>query len=444
MKTRKLLSLLLCILVMFTGIAGCGSSGTAGDGGKTGSAAAVDASKYEVTKPITIEWWHALESQYNPLIKDMIADFQKKNPNITVKAVYQGSYSDLNEKLVAAQAAGKTLPALAVANTPYVAQYGASGLCENLDSYITATKFDIDDFGAGLIKASSYDKKHVALPFLISTQVMFYNKDMADKENIKIPEKWDEMDEFMTKATKASGGKTTRYATEFPGWDQWYFEPFFLNNGVKIVNDDNKSTDLDSEKALKIANQLKTWCNDGKAAWAYGKDASPNMRQNFIDGKTFSIFHTSSLYDMYVQNCKFNVGMAYVPAGESRDSEIGGCVLMIPSKNSQDVKNAAWKLLTYLTGKDVNMQWAEKTGYIPTRNSVLKTDEAKAFLEKKPTFSTVFDNLDHINPRIQHKAYTTLSKVWMENMAKSIVEKTDMASTMKAATKTINEALEDA
>lgn len=443
MKRSKILALLLSALCILTSAAGCGNSGS-GSGQAASGGKEADASKYEVTKPITIEWWHALESQYNDLVKEVVADFEKENPNIKVKAVYQGSYSDLNEKLVAAQAAGKTLPAVAVANTPYVAQYGSSGMCENLDPYIEATKFDVDDFGTGLIKASSYDGKHVALPFLISTQVMFYNKDMADQENIKIPETWDQMDEFMTAASKISGGKTTRYATVFPGWDQWYYEPFFLNNGVKIVNDDGQTTDLDSDKAVAIANQLKTWCNDGKAVWAYGKDASPNMRQNFIDGKTFSVFHTSSLYDMYVQNCKFNVGMAYVPGGDTRDSEIGGCVLMMPAKNEQDVKNAGWKLLTYLTGKSVNMKWAEQTGYMPTRNSVLKTDEAKAFLQKKPAFSVIFDNLDHINPRIQHNAYSTLSTIWMESFAKSIIEKTDVGAAMKDASKKINEALQDA
>lgn len=50
------------------------------------------------------------------------------------------------------------------------------------------------------------------------------------------------------------------------------------------------------------------------------------------------------------------------------------------------------------------MTWAEGTGYMPTRKSVLDTDEGKAFLEKKPAFQAILDNLDEINPRIQHKA----------------------------------------
>ena len=266
---------------------------------------------------------------------------------------------------------------------------------------------------------------------------------MADAEKIKLPETWADMDEFMKKASKVSGGTTQRYATVIPGWDQWYFEPFYLNAGVKIINNDKTTTDLGSAKAIDIARKLKTWCDEKKSYWAYGKDASGIMRQNFIDGKAFSIIHTTSLYNLYESSCKFEVGMHYLPGNVSRDSEIGGCVLLIPSKNKQDVKNAAWKLLSYLTGKEVNMLWARETGYMPTRNSVLDTSEARDYLAKKPAFKPVFTFLDNINPRIQHPAYTALAKLWMQEMAKVIIEGGDVGSAMQKMAKLIDEALQD-
>lgn len=446
MKLRKILALSMMSVVMLSNLAGCGTKA----GGKTPAETPaaqtpqeVDADKYAVTKPITIQWWHSLESQYQPVLDKVIADFEDKNPNITVEAIFQGSYSDLNEKLIAAQAAGTSLPALTVANTPYVAEYGAAGVGEVLDPYIAATGFEIKDFGAGLIKASSFDEKQVSLPFQISTQILYYNKTLADAEGIKAPETWAELDDFMTKAAKVNGGTTERYATVIPGWDQWYFEPFFLNRGVNIVNEDMVSTDLNSEIALDTANSMKKWADDGKTYLAYGKDASSIMRQNFIDGKTFSVIHTTSLYDMYVEQCDFEVGMAYLPGDKTRTSEIGGNVLLIPAKNTQEVKNAAWTLLSYLTSKDVNMVWATETGYMPTRNSVTQTDEAKAFLKEKPAFSAVFDNLDTIMPRIQHPAYSRLSTIWKETLAKSIIEGEDMKTSMDNAKVLIDEVLSE-
>lgn len=448
---KKVLSLFMATALLVLTMAGCsgGSTGTTptpaapAPSSEAPEAPKADPAKYAVTEPIEIEFWHALENQYQPTIDKIVADFESQNPNIKVNVIYQGSYTELNEKLIAAQAAGTTLPAVTAANTPYVAEYGASGMCEPLDDYILNTGFEIDDFGKGLVASTQFDSKQVCLPFLISTQVMYYNKTMADAEGITMPEKISEMDDFMQKAAKVNNGVTERYATVIPGWDQWYFETFYLNQGVKLVNDDMLSTDLDSEKSLAIAEQFKKWCDDGVAYWAYGTDASNIMRQNFIDGKAFSVMHTSSLYNTYVDKCDFEVGMHYYPGDITRNSEVGGSVLLIPAKLDQKVKNAGWQLLSFLCSKDVNMIWASETGYMPTRNSVLSTEDGKKFLEEKPAFKAIFDNLDTINPRIQHPAYSTFSKIWMETMGKAIIEKGDVTTSMKDAVVKMNEVLSD-
>ncbi len=454
MRIKRGIALLLAMILCLAVFTGCGEKGKEDEtGGKSKNTEVVDkedkedkdesqeGSPYEVTEPITIEWWHAQEAQYAELIDSVVEQFHETDTKVTLEPVYQGSYTELNEKLIAALAAD-TAPALSVANTPYVAEYGASGVCEVLTPYIEADDFDIDDFGIGLIESSSYDGEPISLPFLISTQVMYYNKDMAEAEGIELPETWDEMDEFMDAAAKVTNGETERFATCVPGWDQWYFETYYRNSGVEIVTSDN-TTDLDGSKAMEIAEQFKKWYKEGKIDWCYGTGASTNMRQAFFDGKAFSVMHTSSLYEMYVENCDFEVGMHYYPGADTRYSEVGGCVLLMPAKNDQKVKNAAWEAMKFLMSKDVNMQWADGSGYMPTRKSVLETEEAEAFLEKKPAFQAVFDNLDNIKPRIQHPAYPALSKIWLDSMAKAIIEDADMTATMEEAAKLINEALAD-
>ena len=92
------------------------------------AAPAVDASMYEVTEPITIQWWNSIEDQNAQTVEDVVSAFNSSQDLITVEAVYVGSYGQVNEALVAAHAAGTGLPAVTVANTPYVAEYGAGGL----------------------------------------------------------------------------------------------------------------------------------------------------------------------------------------------------------------------------------------------------------------------------------------------------------------------------
>ena len=423
------------------------SGGSTGKANTTASSAAsaapetVDPSKYEVTEPITITWWHALESQYDELVADVVKKFNATQSLITVEAQYIGSYKDINEALVAAHAAGTGLPAVAVANTDYVASYGDSGLYENLDPYIAGTGYDVDDFSAGLLLSSQYEGKQVALPFLHSTQVIYYNKTMADENGWTIPEKIEDFTPFLAEVHSKKG----IYGTVVPGWDQWYFETMYLNEGVQIITGDN-DCDLNSETALGVTNMIKGWCDAGDAYFAAGTDASATMRQNFYDQKTFSVMHTSSLYNNYVSKCPdFEVGMAWYPAATTgvKNSEVGGCVLGIPSKNDQATKNAAWQFLQFLCGKEVNMEWAEGTGYLPTRNSVLNTEEGKEFLEKKPAFQCIFDNLNLINPRIQNAAWSELATTWKNYMEVMMNQDGDVTSGSNDMVTEINEILED-
>ena len=423
------------------------SGGSTGKANTTASSAAsaapetVDPSKYEVTEPITITWWHALESQYDELVADVVKKFNATQNLITVEAQYIGSYKDINEALVAAHAAGTGLPAVAVANTDYVASYGDSGLYENLDPYIAGTGYDVDDFSAGLLLSSQYEGKQVALPFLHSTQVIYYNKTMADENGWTIPEKIEDFTPFLAEVHSKKG----IYGTVVPGWDQWYFETMYLNEGVQIITGDN-DCDLNSETALGVTNMIKGWCDAGDAYFAAGTDASATMRQNFYDQKTFSVMHPSSLYNNYVSKCPdFEVGMAWYPAATTGDknSEVGGCVLGIPSKNDQATKNAAWQFLQFLCGKEVNMEWAEGTGYLPTRNSVLNTEEGKEFLEKKPAFQCIFDNLNLINPRIQNAAWSELATTWKNYMEVMMNQDGDVTSGSNDMVTEINEILED-
>ncbi len=405
----------------------------------TAAAASVDASMYEVTEPITIQWWHALEDQYSQTVQDVVDGFNSSQDLITVEPVYIGNYSDVNEALVAANAAGTGLPALTVTNTPYVAEYGASGLCEDLAPYAAATGYDLNDFADGMIQASQYEGKQVTLPFLISTQVIYYNKDLADAEGIEVPAEWSDMDAFLEKAS-ANG----RIGLSVPGWDQFYFETIYRNRGVNIINDDQVTTDLGGDAALELAHQFKDWFDKGWIDWPNGSDASSNMRQSFIDGKSFAVSHTSSLYDTYVDLCDFEVGMAWLPAyNGSKDQEVGGSMLLIPAKNDQATKNAAWQFLMYLCGKDVNMKWASETGYMPTRKSVLTTEEGEAFLAEKPAFQCIFDNLDLIKPRIQHPGWNQLVSIWKNAMVMIMFDDQDVDSTIADMAEEIDEVLAD-
>ena len=137
--------------------------------------------------------------------------------------------------------------------------------------------------------------------------------------------------------------------------------------------------------------------------------------------------------------------MAWYPVGSTGDkySEVGGCVLGIPANNDQATKNAAWQFLQYLVGKEVNMKWAKGTGYMPTRKSVLETAEGVAFLQEKPAFQCIFDNLDLINPRIQNGSWSELATTWKTYMDIIMNQKGDIVEQSDLMVEEIDEILAD-
>lgn len=76
-----------------------------------------------------------------------------------------------------------------------------------LDPYIDAYDYDLEDFGEGLIASTSYEDEQICLPYLISTQVMYYNKTAAEEEGITMPKTFDEMEAFLEKATIFQRGR---------------------------------------------------------------------------------------------------------------------------------------------------------------------------------------------------------------------------------------------
>lgn len=411
------------------------------------------ATEYDVTEPITITWWHAHEDQYNEYINYMVDKFNSENGmGITVNPVYIGSYTEINTQFIAAATAGEgTVPAVVTCNTSYPFSYGKDGLCEVLDPYIEAYDYDVADFGEGLIASTSYDDEQIALPYLISTQVMYYNKTAADAEGITIPTTLDEMDAFLEKATIFNeDGTTKRYGTVIPGWDYWYFEMFYKNNGVETVCEDG-TTDINSAKSVEITAKIKEWIDKGYAYYAYGQGASSNMRQLFWDGGAFSVLHTSSLYDTYVTNVAasenpFEVGMAWLPGGndgETFKSEVGGSAILIPSAASQAEKNAAWQFLMFITSPEINLYWADKTGYFPTRASVQEMPEYADYLERKPAMKDIVAMSKWINPRNSNPAYDSCANLWRDALATIFNDNAPIQETLDTLATEIQENLND-
>ena len=402
---KRLVSLLLACLMLL-------SMGTA-----------LAENTYAVTAPVNIVFWHSLSSDADVgLLTSMVKDFEATQPNVTVTMEYIGSYNAINEKLVAAHAANSGLPGLTIINVPRLASYAQGGLTENMNPYIEANNYDMSDFGAGFVDAMNVDGAQVALPFMQSGQVFFYNKTVLDSLGLTFPTQWSEMDEYV----KTVYEKTGKSAISIIGYDNAYFYNLFVNAGAYMINEDGLTTGLDNPATFELIKQLADWVDKGYVTWYYSGDAASNAQASFTSGETMGVLYTTTLYDDYKAASNFEVAIALNPKAETAYHMVAGGTLIIPSKNTQEVKNAAFLLASFLAGPTNNVEWAKTTSYLTTRKSVVGTPEYEEYLKILPAMRIVLENLDLMVKKIQHPLFDTCGDIFERNLAEMLLEDVDL------------------
>lgn len=109
---------------------------------------------------------------------DVAKEYQKANPNITIKVTPIG-WDVAHQKLVAAAAAGK-LPDVMQMGGSYMGEFADMGVLEPVD---TATFNKSDFFPAGW-EQGTVDAKTYGVPWYVDTRVLFYRTDLAEQADI--------------------------------------------------------------------------------------------------------------------------------------------------------------------------------------------------------------------------------------------------------------------
>jgi sn-glycerol 3-phosphate transport system substrate-binding protein len=443
-KKKWMMSLLAVLMVLV--VTACGSKNTS-NGGQT-SAGLVNqptvepAKVVEDTSPITIQYWHSHAEAQMEGLNYMLEAFTKKYPHITVEAIFQGGYDDLHKKLQAAVAA-KSVPAVTNVEVSSLPVFGDSGVFSDLTPWILRDQTDLNDFSQGMINAYAFNGKQYGFPLIVSTSVFVYNKTLLDELGVQPPQTWDEIDAFNEKVALIENGETKRYAFSVPGWDAWYFDPWMINGGGQILNDDQTASAVETPESMRYINNFYKWKTDGYMHIGYGKGASNTMRQMFLDGQIAMVQHTSANIKMYRENANFEVGVSFIPGDVNRISNIGGAGIAMMDGANEKEKEAAWKFIEFMTSAEHNIKWAESVGYLPTRKSAIESEEGAQYFERWPQYRAVLEHFDNVTPRIQHIAYPEFRTHYIEVMGELTLNNVDPNMLMPKAAEKINEVLAD-
>jgi len=317
--------------------------------------------------PVTITFWHAMSSRYQPVLQKLVDDFTAENPNITVDLVYQGSYGDLQQKINASVVAG---------NPPTIAQMYENWVTPLIDvlypigPQMTAEeKADIID---GLVGSNTYNGVLTTVPFNKSIMVFYYRKDLVPNP----PTTWAEYLQMSKDLTADTNGDGTidRYGTGFrPSANPEQYLNFLEEAGGSILNDDWTEVTINNAQGLEAMEYAASLAPYSLITSSYMSDAfGANQVCMFIDTSAGYFYNNQA-----AESVGAEMGVSRVPMGPvNQKSMIQGTNLGVFDMNqTQAQKDAAVLLARFLLRPENTVYWAENSGYQPVTKSAYVTEE---------------------------------------------------------------------
>jgi len=327
---------------------------------------------------VTISFWHAMSGAHGEALTYLIQKFQEENPGIVVDLVYQGGYGALQQKLIAAVAAGQP---------PTIAQQYENWTTQWLDALVDLDLFVSEEVFSDILPQFSqiFDGRVVTVPFNKSILVLYYRPDLIPNP----PKTWAEFEEMVAQIGKDE--EKGIYGTAFRPPNPEIFLTFLAQAGGSILSEDWKEVTINNEAGLEAAEFAARLAKYALIQGAYISEAIQK-------GLTIGMWIDTSAGYPYNMNAAKVAGVplavAPVPCYKNCASMIQGTNLAIFGVNQTKAQiEAAAKLIEFLLREDNIVYWAQQTGYLPVTRTAIFGKAWQEYIAQKPERKVMTDQL---------------------------------------------------
>ena len=339
--------------------------------------------------PVEISFYYpvAVGGAVTKTIDSMVADFEKANPDVKVKAIYAGTYQESIVKALTAFKAG-TPPTLAVLLSTDLFTLIDENAIVPVDGLANDPKW-IDGFYKGFMENSQTGGKTWGVPFQRSTIVMYYNKNLFKEAGLnpeKPPVTWAEMVDAAKKLTKKdASGNVSQWGVKIPstGFGYWMFQAMAASNDTVLMNTAGTKTYFDKPGSVQA---LQHWVelNTKDKVMPGGSIEWGTTPKDFLEQKAAMVWTTTGNLTNIRTNASFPFGVAMLPGIKHPGSPTGGGNFYVFNKTSPEQQKAAMKFIRFATEPARAAQWSIATGYVAPRQDAWDTTEMKKYLQEVP------------------------------------------------------------
>lgn len=341
-----------------------------------------------------LEIWYAVSGNSGEKFQAISKAFAEAN-GVELEMSYSGGSADTATKVSAALLTD-TYPdvALMYAGPLYTGERNDFFVGEQMEA---DPEFDKADIFEGMLDYCVYMGNGIcAAPYGISTQVLYYNKDILKAAGVDMtnpPKTWAEFKEVCKTVLEKGNVNGTADFKAFDTSDEaWLFKSMLMQNGCSIVEKDgDKITAIFNDaKAVEVGEYWESLVTEGIMAAAEHN----NAENKFLSGNLAFMAASSNRISRWYGTTSFELGAIEMPYFNQPSLALGGNVLVILTQDPVK-RAAAWEYVKYMTDTGNSTDFALSTGYLPTHKSAVESDACKAALASNELYGVAFRQLDY-------------------------------------------------
>jgi multiple sugar transport system substrate-binding protein len=320
-------------------------------------------------RPRVVEFWAM--GREGEVARRLMPEFERRNPGVQVR-VQQVPWSAAHEKLLTAFV-GDTMPDVFQVGTTWLAEFAALNAAEPLRERLGRSRVIVaDDYFPGVTEASTVGSLLFGIPWYVDTRLLFYRTDMlAEAGYAEPPRTWDTWADAMGRVQIRQGRERHTILLPVGEWEMPVI--MALQLGAQLLRDDDQRANFRSSAFRKAFEFYLDFFRRGFAPRT-GVTQIANLYQDFAGG--CFCFYVTGPWNIGEFRRRLPPGMdgrwATAPMPDPGDgypgaSIVGGASLAIFRGSAR--KEAAWKMIEYLSEPEQQVQLYRLTGDLPARVS---------------------------------------------------------------------------
>ena len=334
----------------------------------------------------TIRFWAM--GREAEVVSTLLREFEREHPGIRVE-LQQVPWTAAHEKLLTAFAADG-LPDVCQLGNTWIAEFAALDALEPVQARVDASAvIDQDDYFPGIWATNRVDGVLRGVPWYVDTRLLFYRKDLLAEAGIDTPPRtWAEWERAMAAIVRT--GPPGRHAVLLPVNEFEQPLSLALQTGDPLLREDEGRGNF---RSPGFARALAFYARIFEQGWA------PPVSDTQISNVWDEFFRGS--YAFYLSG-PWNIrefrrrqppaladawGTMPLPGPDGPGAGIAGGTSLVLFRTSQR-KDAAWRLVEFLSRPDIQQRFHAMIGNLPPRRSTwehpaLAGDElARAFRDQ--------------------------------------------------------------